>query len=343
MPTILDNLTPSDILKATKLAILPLQRNYRLKHAAYYAKKEIGLLEDEMVNYSFFLNGNEPRISIDKEFKCTDTKFNLVATGGLTALRIIKELIDWEKLEISAKTPTPKLFIVDYSFEAKKAWIFIKKIFANIERYEDINSRLDISSFIPYAPERYYDFGTNNPEQVCKVTIKCIYKIIEQGNAIQYNFLRNVVLQATLISNDWRSEFTHQPLAKHLKGQVNYVYSSNIIECIQRFKDSRFTTYESKMISINLITDICNYEPVLSIYARTSRTYFSSIGDGFHPTSHLFISGADPKNHWHQLSDPNFAPLTKNDYLEYVQLNSTDRSDITQRKKSRTHTTSFIS
>lgn len=304
---------------AMKKAILPLQRMYRFKNAAKAARLEMGIVDDEAPSqYPFLLLGNEPEIRIPDTLKRIDTRFNLIATGGINALKIIKELIAWESFLYTPTMPIPKLFIMDFSDKAAPSWKFIKKLFANLPTYNDIEEPLNLERFIQYAPDAYDDLQNAQPIDICKQTVYLLNELIDKWDSEQYNFFREVVLGATILCNDWRDFHTHHSLSTHLHGQQNYVYSSNIIECIQRYYDQEYTIEENLEDNKDFVEDICKYNPLLTIYARTSIIKYNAINHKLCPDNHLFISGANPNVHLQELSQPHLSPINKVEYLEHL-------------------------
>jgi hypothetical protein len=305
-------------------AIVSLQRMYRLKNIAHFAKKELKLYNMDMTDYHFRIFGNEPWITVEADCKTADTKFNLISTGGMNTLLMLRELIAWDEVISSESTAIPKLFVIDYSDDALVFWKFIKKLMLSLNSLEELNvllAKAKVKEFDAhylklsfYVPKKFDDRHQHEPQVIYTHILSGMKQLITSEQ--QFSLIKAVVIKSSIVGRDWRDAHLHAALAELIKGQRNYVYSSNIIECILQASE-KYTIEHSQRDVEQFTQAVCNYNPVLSLYARTSLKKFKEI-DGLLPNAHMYFISADPQIHLAHLRDKTLAPLTKADQVEYL-------------------------
>lgn len=318
--------TNSDQVKFEK-SIRSLQFRYRANHLSNQVKKQLGLAQTyESADYPFFMNGNEPNIPVSYNNKIRDTNFTLVSTGGLKAFEIINTGLAWSEIDLlSLNLVTPKLFVIDYSKEAKVFWKFVKKLFIENQTYEDMcNILYDIrdkkfdfesSKAFKYAPENIrYPHSINTRQGCYEVIVERFIYMPHMHD--RFNFIRNIIVMATFCGNNWFEKKFFANLAQHVNSKATYVYCSNILDCTLGVRESSQTQEQHEFAVKNFVSSVCSLNPILTIYSRTPLSLFET-GNGLIPEALVGVGSNNVERHIAALRNPKLAPLTAADYEEY--------------------------
>lgn len=327
---------PRFVQSVSKLQVL-----FRNKNVASMVKRYLGMHDAALVDYRIIAEGNESDFVMPQHLKVSNPKFNFVGTGCIRSLEIIKTMIDWDAIpEVNDQSIVPKLFIVDYSRSSRAFWKFVKYRFSRLEtleKFDEMIRTLDYSDY-NFESDPYVKYLPPNmcidmePTAANKYRhIASVFNVFfDCADEKEYKFLRSVILNASFVARNWLDPDFNATLAKHLRGQKNYVYASNICEC---FDKCHFSNEEIEKQLHDFIQHICNLKPIFTAYSRTPLDVYRD-NHSILPSVNLIVEGFNARNHSSVLRQANYAPLTPKEIELYDKMVSkeTQESSCFRRK-----------
>ena len=219
------NAIPEDDTHTQENAATIIQSSYR-RHAAQQKYRIEFIKKSELADYRAFAVGNDPFINVRHYRSKNNATIALVATSCLRAVMIACELCNYPT------SATPKIIIIDNSFQVYRFWIGIKMIF-NSSTPLTIDAKLhqfcmDKSYLFRFSDHSHLDYFD-------KLGLK--HFIMQLINNYDYHFIRQCILNTSVIRQSWTTPGLFKKI-RHLLERLGisniYVYASNLLDYIEK-------------------------------------------------------------------------------------------------------------
>jgi hypothetical protein len=187
---------------------------------------------DELHHRKAFIVGNDPFMGpkLDKYVEPRQ-KIALIATSGMRAISLACKLGNPQQV--------PHIYLVDYSNNVYLFWLALRDFF---ERHDNAASFME--HFSDFLSRNGHIISTPTNENYAEGRALNKVKFLNQNPRVfidglikkyPYDYVRDVVLHATVIRQDWRNIEFFCNLNRYIRAEgieKTYIYASNIVACM---------------------------------------------------------------------------------------------------------------
>lgn len=252
------------------------RKKYRVKH----------LKSHQLDSYKTFVVGNDPFMPKELDnFNEPNDKIAVVGTSGMRVVSLACKL--------GNRNQTPKIFLVDNSREVQAFWKAMQDFMANDVKAGTKESFLaHLKTFLQYHGNLYRDIppealkkDCKGPRQYLNQDINGYFKaLIEKYD---YDYVRNVILHASLIKQSWTDKDTFiklKNITSYLGINKVVMYPSNIVSCLhdKQAEDQLLKNIEQMTPVLSIHTDLC------SVHGRPERVILATNQNRTNVTNTIF-------------------------------------------------------
>ena len=244
-------------------------------------------------------------LSLKRAMQAVQGSFTFIGCSHTRNLEYILYLCPNETILASASDGyrhTPKLFIIDININIQNIWKDLKSFFTAInyckfhEQYKEYCQHVE-------------SLGLSSKGHVQFNRILTTVVTLINSSEIKYQFLRNVVLKATMILDVWPTNddnMIFDYIKKHSSGPI-IVYASNIAEftLMPTFISEKNIHLRIQQVQC-LFEKINSLSPIISIHTRTCHQCYLGSNGGIRPNFTLVYTGRNTQAQLNNFNRPDF-------------------------------------